>query len=71
MRKTLTISMSEELLANVEHAVKTQKYSSTSEFIRRLIQNYFVEQEERKFLIKKRSNQLIKEAIERAKVDLD
>ncbi len=68
MRKTITISLPEELAKKLAVEIKRRNFATTSEFIRRLINKWFIEQEERKYLLKKRSNQILKDVIKRAEI---
>lgn len=70
MRKVVPISIPEEMHKRLKHELKIRGGLHMSEFIRRLINKYFTEQDERKYLIKERANQLLKQIIEKAKEDL-
>ncbi len=69
MRKTITISLPEELVEKLRHEIKVRNFATMSEFIRRLINKSFLEQDERKFLLNERSNQVLKDVLKKAKED--
>lgn len=68
MRKVVSISLPEGLVEKLQKDLKV-KNTTMSEFVRRLITQWFVDQEERTYLLKKRSNQILKDVIARTKDD--
>ncbi len=71
MRKVLSISLPDELAVKLNKEIKDHHHGTASSFIRRLINKYFDEKEERHYLLKERSNQLLKEVIKNTKTDQD